>query len=148
MSEEKLPRCDFRADKLLMKFEMDIPASVEGITPAVSRVMGIVQEMKCADGKEFYIETALREALANAIIHGAKLNPEMSVQVVVACDEGRGILIIVRDPGRGFSPESIPSPILGQNIFSTHGRGIFLINQLMDHVEYHRGGTEIHMLKR
>ncbi len=143
-----MPRCDFRTDKLLLKFEMVIPASVEGITPAVGRVIEIVQEMKCADGKEFYIETALREALANAIIHGAELNPEKSVQVIVACDEGRGILIIVRDPGRGFSPESIPSPILGHNVFSTHGRGIFLINQLMDHVEYRRGGTEIHMLKR
>jgi serine/threonine-protein kinase RsbW len=63
----------------------------------------------------------------------------------VACDHARGMLIIVRDPGPGFDPASIPSPVLGQNLFSTGGRGIYLINQLMDEVHYDKGGTEIHM---
>ena len=36
---------------------------------------------------------------------------------------------------------------MGQNLFSEHGRGIFLINQLMDEVRFERGGTEIHMKK-
>jgi serine/threonine-protein kinase RsbW len=57
------------------------------------------------------------------------------------------MLIIVRDPGEGFDPSSVPSPVIGQNVFSTHGRGIYLINQLMDEVRYERGGTEIHMRK-
>ena len=35
--------------------------------------------------------------------------------------------------------------VVGQNLFSTHGRGIFLINQLMDEVHFEKGGTEIHM---
>ena len=55
---------------------------------------------------------------------------------------------VIRDPGEGFDPASIPSPILGENIFESHGRGIFLINELMDEVRYERGGTEIHMIKR
>jgi anti-sigma regulatory factor (Ser/Thr protein kinase) len=55
------------------------------------------------------------------------------------------MLIVIRDPGPGFDPKDIPSPIHGQNIFSTHGRGIFLINQLVDDVHYEKGGTEIHM---
>ena len=41
----------------------------------------------------------------------------------------------------------IESPLVGKNIFSTHGRGIYLINQLMDSVHFERGGTEIHMRK-
>ena len=60
----------------------------------------------------------------------------------------RGMLIIVRDPGSGFDPGDIPSPIKGENVFSDHGRGIFLINQLMDDVEYRSGGTEIWMRKK
>jgi serine/threonine-protein kinase RsbW len=63
----------------------------------------------------------------------------------VACDESRGLLIVIRDPGAGFDPAAIPSPVVGQNLFSTHGRGIFLINQLMDEVHFEKGGTEIHM---
>ena len=57
------------------------------------------------------------------------------------------MLIIVRDPGGGFAPEEIPSPVSGECLYSAHGRGIYLINQLMDDVRFKRGGTEIHMRK-
>jgi len=56
--------------------------------------------------------------------------------------------MIVRDPGIGFDVNSIPSPIHGQNVFSTGGRGIYLINCLMDEVHFLQGGTEIRMIKR
>ena len=36
----------------------------------------------------------------------------------------------------------------GENLFSQGGRGIFLINELMDDVSFERGGTEIRMRKR
>jgi serine/threonine-protein kinase RsbW len=52
-----------------------------------------------------------------------------------------------RDPGPGFDPAMLPTPLAGQEIYSTHGRGIYLINQLMDEVRMLRGGTEIHMRK-
>jgi serine/threonine-protein kinase RsbW len=58
------------------------------------------------------------------------------------------MLIVVRNPGEGFDPDSIPNPTIGQNIYQSHGRGIFLINQLMDEVRFERGGTEIRMVKR
>jgi serine/threonine-protein kinase RsbW len=54
----------------------------------------------------------------------------------------------VRDPGPGFDPSQVPSPVEGDCIYSSHGRGIYLINQLMDHVQFGRGGTEILMIKR
>src|SRR5258707_8076295 len=72
-------------------------------------------------------------------------DPTKIVEVCVACDESRGLLIVIRDPGPGFDPAAIPSPVVGQNLLSTHGRGIFLINQLMDEVHFEKGGTEIHM---
>jgi serine/threonine-protein kinase RsbW len=58
------------------------------------------------------------------------------------------MLLVVRDPGPGFDIASIQSPVMGDNIFSHGGRGIFLINQLMDEVRFLGRGTEIHMLKR
>ena len=147
MSGESTPRCEFETQDLILRFEVSIPAHVHAITPVVDGVMKIAREMECAKGKEAAIETALREALANAIVHGAKNDHTKYVQCCVACDESRGMLIIVRDPGGGFDPASLPSPTLGQNIFSEHGRGIYMINQLMDEVRYERGGTEIHMRK-
>ena len=54
---------------------------------------------------------------------------------------------VVRDPSAGFDPNKLPCPTDEQNLFSDHGRGIYLINRLMDEVRYDRNGTEIHMRK-
>ena len=147
MAGNTLPKCEFQSDKLILKLEATVTASVDSIVPLVDRVLEIASEMECSQGKEFEIEMALREALANAVVHGAHSDPSKQIQLCVACDMQRGMLIVVRDPGHGFDPDSIPSPLVGQNVFSEHGRGIFLINQLMDEVRYERGGTEIHMVK-
>jgi len=139
--------CEFDQDKLLLRFESTIPADVALISPVVEGVMAIVAQMGCAAGKEFEVETALREALANAIVHGCGGDATKKVQFWVGCDEAHGMLIVVRDPGPGFNPKDLASPIDGQEIYSTHGRGIYLINQLMDEVRLLRGGAEIRMRK-
>jgi serine/threonine-protein kinase RsbW len=148
MSDEPMPRCDFDGKRLILKLNMDIAADVNAISPLVDSVMGIVAEVGCAAGKELEVETSLREALANAIVHGCEKDPRKTVQFCVACDETRGMLIVVRDPGAGFDPAKIPSPVIGETVFSSHGRGIYLINELMDEVRIERGGTEIHMRKK
>ncbi len=147
MSVESKPRCDFKSERLILRFETALSADVKAISPAVDGIMKLVREMGCAADKEHDVELALREALANAVIHGCKNDPSKQVHCWVACEESRGILIVVRDPGRGFDPRSLPSPTHGQNVYSDHGRGLYLINQLMDEVRYERGGTEIHMRK-
>jgi serine/threonine-protein kinase RsbW len=146
--EEHLPAYDFDPEKLNLRVRVTLAADRKAVDPVVAQVMESVRAMKCADGKEDAIELALQEALANAVVHGAKEDPSKVVECVVACDEQRGILIIVRDPGPGFDPQAIPSCTMGENLYSNHGRGIFLINQLMDEVKFHKNGTEIHMVKR
>ncbi len=147
MSDER-NGCDFDPDALEVVVRKEVPGQLEALTPAVEEVMAVARRMECSQGKEFEIETALREALANAIRHGCRNDPDKRVEVCVACDPARGILIVVRDPGAGFDPTSIPSPVRGRNLYRHHGRGIYLINQLMDEVSFERGGTEIRMLKR
>jgi serine/threonine-protein kinase RsbW len=147
MPADNHPRCEFDSEDLIMRLDLTLPADVNEIDPVVVRIMGIVDSMDCGSGKGFEIETALREALANAIVHGCKSDPNHRIQVAVGCDKARGMLIIVRDPGSGFDPHQIPSPTQGQNLFRSHGRGIYLINELMDEVHFKKGGTEIWMRK-
>jgi serine/threonine-protein kinase RsbW len=147
-SEEQLPEYDFDPAKLNLRVRVTLAADRKAVDPVVEQVMEAVRQMKCADGKEDAIELALQEALANAVVHGAKEDPSKVVECLVACDEQRGMLIIVRDPGPGFDPQAIPSCTVGENLYSNHGRGIFLINQLMDEVKFRKNGTEIHMVKR
>jgi serine/threonine-protein kinase RsbW len=139
---------EFACGDLLVRVDLELPGVAWAISPVVERVLAIVNESGCAQGKEFEVETSLREALANAVRYGCEHNPGKMIQVSVACDQARGVLIVVRDPGPGFDPSQVPSPVEGECIFASHGRGIYLINQLMDHVEFGRGGTEIRMIKR
>lgn len=147
-AEEHLPEYDFDPQKLSLRVRISLAAERKSVDPVVEQVMQAVREMKCVNGKEDAIELSLQEALANAVVHGAKEDPSKTVECLVTCDEQRGILIIVRDPGEGFDPNSIPSCTVGENVYSNHGRGIFLINQLMDEVQFRKNGTEIHMVKR
>jgi serine/threonine-protein kinase RsbW len=139
---------NFHSDNLALVVETTIPADRNAIDPVVQKIMGTVRQMQCAAGKEDAIELALSEALANAVVHGCGCDPTKKVECCVACDEKAGMLIVVRDPGNGFNAGQIPNPVRGENIFSNHGRGIYLINQLMDEVRFHRNGAEIHMIKR
>jgi serine/threonine-protein kinase RsbW len=141
------PKCEFSSEDLLVSMDLKLPGDANAISPAVQKIMEIIGGMGCAEGREFEIELAIREALANAVEHGSGHDPSKEIECCVACDHDRGMLIVVRDPGPGFDPATIPSPILGQNLFSTGGRGIYLINQLMDEVRFEKGGTEIHMRK-
>jgi serine/threonine-protein kinase RsbW len=148
MASEPLLNCSFDVDKLSLKLRVTMAADRAAVDSVVQGVIDIIREMQCADGREQAVELALTEALANAVIHGAKSDPSKIIECDVACDETRGMLIVVRDPGNGFDPKSIPDPCVGENIYSEHGRGIYLINQLMDEVKFHKNGTEIHMVKR
>src|SRR5215469_14314778 len=138
MAADSSTRCIFEPEKLVLKLRVSLVADRNAIDAVVRSIMEVVRKTGCATGKEDCIELALSEAIANAVIHGAKSDPSKIVECDVACDETRGLLVVVRDPGPGFDPASIPSPVRGENIFSNHGRGIFLINQLMDEVQFHK----------
>ena len=145
MSEQPLTRCEFDASNLLLRLDVTLPATFEAVCDLITQIMDTVQKMGCAAGKEGQIRLALEEALTNAVVHGCQNDPAKTIQCCVACDEDRGMLIVVRDPGPGFDPASIPSPIVGEDLFATHGRGVFFINQMVDEVRFEKGGTEIHM---
>jgi serine/threonine-protein kinase RsbW len=140
-------RCSFDPAGLIQRFDLTIAGDIKSLEPAVVGIMAIVADMRCAEGKEFAIETAIREALANAIRHGCKGDPSRSVRISVSCNPSEGMIIVVRDPGEGFDPAKIPSPIIGDRLYAEHGRGIYMINQLMDEVRFRAHGTEIWMRK-
>lgn len=145
MFEDSPSHFEFDGDKMLVRLDVTVAADPTALQSLVDQVMDTVTRMKCAEGKGLDVRLAVDEALTNAVVHGCKGDPSKSVQCCVMCDENQGMLIIIRDPGPGFDPASIPSPVMGENVFATHGRGIFLINQLVDEVRFERGGTEIHM---
>ena len=129
------------------KLDVTISANPNAISGVMDGVMQIIRQMKCAEGNEHQVELALNEALANAIVHGCNNDPSKKVECCVACTESSDVVIVVRDPGEGFIASAVPNPLAPENLYSTHGRGIYLINQLMDEVTFERNGAEIRMRK-
>ena len=117
------------------RLSMVIPADINAITPVVDGVLEVARQMKSAEGREFEVETAVREAMANAIKHGCKGDSTKKIECVVACDQGGEILLVVRDPGADFDPLAVPDPTKPENLLSGHGRGLYMINEMMDDVE-------------
>ena len=130
-----------------MHFDVTLAADVGAISPVVEWVLRLLSELELGKEKKFEIEMALREALANAIVHGCKGDPTKKVECTVSGDLETGIQIVVRDPGAGFDPAALPSPTDEANLHSDHGRGILLINKLMDEVTHEQNGTVIRMRK-
>ena len=144
-AEQVPPRCEFETEKLIIKLDTVIPSNVKVIDNTVTKIMGLIGNgySACEIGG---IDLALREALINAIIHGNHSDPKKAVRICVALQSDRGVLIVVKDSGSGFDPSQVPNPVMGQNLLAGHGRGIFLINQLMDGVHFDFAhGTAIHM---
>jgi len=113
----------------------------------VDDLMRLLKENCCPPEEEFAVEVALREAITNAVVHGNGQDPSKKVRFCCACDAKRGILIVVRDQGKGFDSSKILSPVSSKRIHSDQGRGIYLINRLMDEVQFRHGGSEIYIRK-
>ena len=55
--------------------------------------------------------------------------------------------IEIKDGGKGFDYVHLPSPIEKENLEKPSQRGIFLMQHMMDKVEFLDGGSRIKMLK-
>ncbi len=125
-----------------------IPADPSAVDAVTEGVMRVLRDKGMADSDDHHVELALQEALANAVRHGCKNDPTQKIQCVVTCDASGDVVIVVRDPGPGFDVGAVPNPTEKANLFKPSGRGVFLINQLMDEVKFDDGGREIRMTKR
>ena len=96
-----------------------------------------------------WIGMAVREAVANAIKHGNKLDVKKKVQAQFNL-RGAELEITISDEGEGFDPDSVGDPLNPQNLMKTSGRGIFYMKTFMDAVHYSfnpSGGTSLVMTK-
>lgn len=134
--------------RLVLRFRAFLPSTRESIRFAVDKVMQLVGEAGCPRGDAEDIEIALREALANAIIHGNRSQPEKKVLLRCYGDPMESsIFLAVRDEGEGFDPRRVPDPRDDSRLHLPHGRGVFLMHELMDHAEHRKGGREVVLYK-
>ena len=130
--------------------ELSLPSRIEAIDEAATMVAGIVSRSGISEEAAFGMDMAVRESLANAVIHGNKLDESKFVEINVKSSPD-SLEISVHDEGQGFNPETISDPTKEENILKTSGRGIFFMRNFMDEVEWSnppKGGTTVRMIKR
>ncbi len=91
------------------------------------------------------LRVGVAEALANAMLYGNSRDPRKRVVLECWCNE-REVRVRVTDEGTGFDPETLPDPTLPHNRMRARGRGVYLIRQLMDRVEFNDQGNSIEMV--
>jgi serine/threonine-protein kinase RsbW len=127
--------------------EWCLPSEMTAISPFVDKLMPLLRNCGCVSDGVSDVEIALREALANAIIHGNHEDRLKHVHVTCRCEPDE-VSFAVKDEGKGFDIDNVPDPTAPENIGSAHGRGIHLMKALMDEVRFEQSGVVVHMRKR
>lgn len=143
-------RAPFALDRhtLAFRYRRELQSTTPGINRAVRDILRHARVTGCLADHQAELEIALREALANAVLHGNRSDAAKKVLVRAYCDPKKGFVIAVRDEGHGFDPERVPDPRSEDRLQLTHGRGIFLMRELMDHIEHRKGGREVVLYKK
>jgi serine/threonine-protein kinase RsbW len=131
-----------------IELRQTVASQVAAISPLAHQLMRFILRLRSADGSETDIELALREALANAVIHGNGESSSKRIYVTCRCYMDGEVSITVRDEGRGFDSSAVPDPTLRGQLLLTHGRGIYLMKVLMDEVYFEEGGAVVIMRKQ
>lgn len=85
---------------------------------------------------------AVTEAVNNAICHGNQNNPEKFVQIGFQTAD-KQLIFSIRDEGPGFDHASLPDPTDPANLDKISGRGVFLMKNLADKIEFNHDGKEV-----
>lgn len=126
-----------------------IPSSTEFVGPIVKFFNEFLSNRKVEDRLTANIITSVIEALANAIKHGNQSRSDKQIEIMMAVNKS-SLTIRVHDEGQGFDVAALPDPLDPENLLKPFGRGIFLIKNFMDSVDFkfETTGTTIIMEKQ
>ena len=128
--------------KILIK----IPSEIRYIKEVWLRILTDLKSYKVDQDTLFDIRLCVEEALINAVVHGNRSDDRLFVNVSYWVKDA-DFNIEIENEGSGFDYRLIPDPTTDDNIMKNSGRGVYLIKNLMDSVEFDKGGKIIKMVK-
>lgn len=111
-----------------------IPSSLEYLTNIDDFIEGILRGYEVADSLIADIAISVSELVNNSVSHGNKSDSSKTVSVSIS-KKGTDVEIVIIDQGTGFDPKAIKNPLDEENLLKDTGRGIFIVNALMDKVD-------------
>jgi len=117
-----------------------------GLNEPCQQILSALERKGYTQDDVFAVHLALEEAFLNAVKHGNKMDPTKKVTIEYMVDREK-IEVCMADEGEGFSPQSVPDPRVGENLYRPEGRGLLLMNAYMDVVEYSERGNALRMVR-
>ena len=129
-----------------MKKKFQVPSELSQVQKVSRQVLSFLEPLALNEALVFDIRLCLEEALVNAIKYGNRQRKELPVHLEVAYDDEK-VRIRVEDQGSGFPSAALPDCTEAENKLKNHGRGVYLMRQLMDEVHYNKIGNSLLMVK-
>ncbi len=111
-----------------------IPSSLEYLTNIDDFIEGILRGYEVDESIIADIAISVSELVNNSVNHGNQSDSTKTVSVSISL-KGNNVEIVITDQGRGFDPQTISNPLDEENLLKDTGRGIFIVNALMDSVD-------------
>jgi serine/threonine-protein kinase RsbW len=127
--------------------EFELPSDLSLMNGVLQYLLERVSKLGIVTPERSNLFIALDEAFVNAVKHGNKNDPTKLLRVTAELSP-REACFTVEDEGEGFNVQEIPDPCDPANLFKTSGRGVLLIYNIMDEVEYNAQGNRVKMVKR
>ena len=133
------------------ELEFRIPSDINFLNHVRNFIVGVSRESRFDEDKIAQIEMSLDEALANVVEHAYAFDANQEIRVRLRLHPDR-LEITIHDCGRSFDSDKTPLPDIQEHISKRRvgGLGRYLMNTLMDSVEYRSDGhtNELRMVKR
>ncbi|MEO6166302.1 MAG: ATP-binding protein [Chitinophagales bacterium] len=122
--------------------EMEFSSVPENINLIEVLVEELKAELGLSEEAEANILVSLSEAVNNAIFHGNQSDPQKKVKISVEKLE-KELVFCIEDQGVGFNDLEVKDPTAIENLDKPTGRGIFLMRNLADRLEFCEGGRKV-----
>lgn len=123
-----------------------IPSSTDEGHAIIEQLLRALGEAGWDGSDLFHVQMAAEEAMVNAVTHGNQRCADKFVELEFKVSTTTAFLR-VKDQGDGFCPDDIPNPTDEEHLEVVHGRGVFLIQNMMSEVRYNDCGNEVTMIK-
>jgi serine/threonine-protein kinase RsbW len=138
---------DSKAVNIREKIDLELPTDLTLMNAVLEYLLDRVAKLGLVQIEQSNLFVALDEAFVNAVKHGNRHDTSKLLRVTAELS-AREAIFTVEDEGDGFDVRAIPDPRDPANLFKSSGRGVLLIYNIMDEVEYSERGTRLKMVKR
>jgi serine/threonine-protein kinase RsbW len=118
-----------------------VPATLDSLAPISEFITDATTRAGLDEHAAWQVQLAVDEAATNIIQHGYDAGVDADIQLDWRLESGQ-LIVTLRDTGRGFNPDDVPAPDITSPLEERQagGLGIYLMNKLMDSVQFEFGG--------